>query len=74
MQHVDLDYHMEQGTKSMRANRWVLEDKTISICTWQTFFLGLRACMPVGSPLRAQGVKPTLLRNHPTIKVDKLGK
>ena len=39
MQHVDLDYHMEQGTKSMRANRWVLEDKTISVCTWLIFFL-----------------------------------
>ena len=30
-------------------------------------WLWLCACMPVGSPFRAQGVKPTLLRYHPQI-------
>ena len=33
MQHLDLSYHMEQGTKSMHANRWILQDKTTSIYT-----------------------------------------
>ena len=31
MQHLDLAYHMEQSTKSMHANRWILQDKTTSI-------------------------------------------
>ena len=33
MQHLDLAYHMEQCTKSMHANRWILQDKTTSIYT-----------------------------------------
>ena len=38
MQHLDLAYHMEQGTKSMHANRWILQDKTTSIHTRLKYF------------------------------------
>ena len=38
MQHLDLAYHMEQGTKSMHANRWILQDKTTSIYTRLKYF------------------------------------
>ena len=38
MQHLDLSYHMEQGTKSMHANRWILQDKTTSIYTRLKYF------------------------------------
>ena len=31
MQHMDFAYHMEQGTKTMHANRWILQDTTISV-------------------------------------------
>ena len=31
MQHMDLPYHMEEGTETMHANRWILQDKTTSI-------------------------------------------
>ena len=33
MQDMDLAYHMEQGTKAMHANRWILQDKIISMYT-----------------------------------------
>ena len=35
MQDMDLAYHMEQGTKAMHANRWILQDNTTSIYTRQ---------------------------------------
>ena len=38
MQHLDLSYHMEQGTKSMHANRWILQDNTTSIYTRLKYF------------------------------------
>ena len=38
MQHLDLAYHMEQCTKSMHANRWILQDKTTSIYTRLKYF------------------------------------
>ena len=33
MQDMDVAYHMEQGTKAMHVNRWILQDKTTSIYT-----------------------------------------
>ena len=38
MQDMDLAYHMEQGTKTMHANRWILQDKTTSIYTRLKYF------------------------------------
>ena len=38
MQHLDLAYHMEQGTNSMHANRWIRQDKTTSIYTRLKYF------------------------------------
>ena len=38
MQHLDLAYHIEQGTKPMHANRWILQDKTTSIYTRLKYF------------------------------------
>ena len=38
MQDMDLASHMEQGTKAMHANRWILQDKTTSIYTRLKYF------------------------------------
>ena len=38
MQHMNLAYHMEQGTKTMHANRWILQDTTTSIYTRLKYF------------------------------------
>ena len=38
MQDMDLAYHMEQGTKGMHANRWIVQDNTTSIHTRLKYF------------------------------------
>ena len=75
MQHVDLDF--TTWNKAPKVSVQIVryrKTKSFGHVHGSLFFFLFCACMPVGSPLRAQGVKPTLLRNHPTIEVQKLGK
>lgn len=73
--HVTLHSHHPHRTSRVISNAQI-STRNAQICqrtyiksplTWLWFC----ACIPTGSPFRAQGVEPTLLQNHFKIKVQK---
>ena len=66
-----VDVHLPNVKTMVKHHNTVFPIASWMACGRQFFFLTLRACMRVGSPFRAQDVKPTLVYNHFRINVQK---